>query len=205
MKLTKTKLFLILFPFLLPFLLLLFSYQLTIAFYTLVPYPRLTSPTPPQQNTLDFLQGRIEATALTVPYNEQELSHLHDVQQVMEWADTTFILLLLITLALLYYSRADWKRYLRWGGITTVAFVSLIILSLLFSFNTVFTIFHLFLFPQGNWIFPEDSLLIQAFPLAFFVRMGMMIFGGAWGLGILLLLLPKIMGTFYKREEKLKG
>ncbi len=202
--LTKTKIFLILFTLLLPLLLLLLSYQLTIAFYPLVPYPLLTPLTPHQQNTFDFLQGRIEVTALTVPYTPQELSHLHDVQQVMQWADVVFLLLLLASIALLYHSKTDWKRYLRWGGITTVAIVSLIILTLLLSFNTVFTLFHLLFFPQGNWIFPADSLLIQTFPLEFFVRMGMIIFGGALGLGILMMCLPTLAEKASARiQEKL--
>lgn len=201
---SKTNLFLLVFSILLPLFLLLLSYKLTMAFYPLVPDPLLTFPTPPQQNTLDFLQGRIEVIALTVPYNEQELSHLHDVQQVMEWADVVFLLLLLASIALLYHSKTDWKKYLRWGGITTVAIVSLIILTLLLSFNTVFTIFHLFLFPQGNWIFPEESLLIQTFPLEFFMRMGMSIFGGALGLGILMMCLPTLAEkAFAWIQEKL--
>ncbi len=200
----KTQLFL--FTLLLPLFLLLLSYQLTIVFYPLVPYPLLTPLTPYQQNTLDFLQGRIEATALTVPYTPQELSHLADVKQVMQWVDTTFILLLLATLALLYHSKAEWKKFVRWGGMTTVALVSLIILSLLLSFNTVFTLFHLLFFPQGNWIFPADSLLIQTFPLAFFVRMGMIIFGVALGMGMLLILvlilIPKIKESIKNSIDK---
>lgn len=193
------KTLLILFTFPLPFLLLLFSYKLVFAFY-----PIIALPTPHQQNTLDFLQGRIEVTALTVPYNEQELAHLDDVQQVMQWADAVVVILLLATLALLYHSRVDWKRYLRRGGITTVAIVSFIILFLLLSFNTAFTIFHLLFFPQGNWIFPADSLLIQTFPLAFFVRMGMSIFGVALGMGILMMYLPTLAEKAFARiQEKL--
>ncbi|MBN2073710.1 MAG: hypothetical protein JW770_07185, partial [Actinobacteria bacterium] len=45
-------------------------------------------------------------------------------------------------------------------------FLILFILSENFSF--LFGRFHLAFFPQGNYSFPEDSLLISMFPLRFF-------------------------------------
>lgn len=40
-----------------------------------------------------------------------------------------------------------------------------------FDFNGFFGVFHALLFPQGNWTFPADSLLICMLPLNFWVSM----------------------------------
>ncbi|MBO4365746.1 MAG: DUF1461 domain-containing protein [Eggerthellaceae bacterium] len=40
------------------------------------------------------------------------------------------------------------------------------------DFNWFFGVFHAVLFPQGNWTFPADSLLICMLPLNFWVSMG---------------------------------
>lgn len=40
------------------------------------------------------------------------------------------------------------------------------------DFNAFFGVFHALLFPQGNWTFPADSLLICMLPLNFWVSMG---------------------------------
>ena len=41
-----------------------------------------------------------------------------------------------------------------------------------FDFTGFFSAFHAVFFPQGNWIFPYDSLLISMYPQAFWVAMG---------------------------------
>lgn len=40
-----------------------------------------------------------------------------------------------------------------------------------FDFNSFFAVFHGVLFPQGNWTFPYDSLLICMLPLNFWIGM----------------------------------
>ena len=39
------------------------------------------------------------------------------------------------------------------------------------DFNGLFAAFHGALFPQGNWTFPSDTLLITMYPLDFWVGM----------------------------------
>lgn len=39
------------------------------------------------------------------------------------------------------------------------------------DFNSFFALFHGILFPQGNWIFPYDSLLICMLPIGFWISM----------------------------------
>lgn len=172
----------ILFCLTLPVFLLLLSYKLTLAFYPL---------TPPQENTLNFLHGQ---EMLTVPYAEQELSHLRDVQKVMDKVDFVFYLLLIAVVSLFSFSwRAKTSRaFLRWGGLTTLAVVGIVLLFLLLSFTSVFTLFHQLFFPQGNWLFPEESLLIRTFPQEFFVKVGLTIFLLAVFMGLCLLILSSI-------------
>jgi len=67
-------------------------------------------------------------------------------------------------------------KLLKHGGLATSIFIAFILLSLIFAFNSVFTLFHLLFFPQGNWQFAADSLLIRTFPVEFFVKMGRGIF-----------------------------
>ncbi|MEK6950879.1 MAG: DUF1461 domain-containing protein [Nanoarchaeota archaeon] len=200
---------LLLFCLLFPFFLLLLSYQLTLIFYPL---------TPAQEQTINFLQGKEE---LKANYTAAELSHLQDVQQIMKWVDVAFtaLFLMVIFLAVMVLatnsktvrsktinskeisSQAEWKKLVRWGGLVTVALVLVILLFLLLSFNTTFTLFHRLFFPQGNWLFPVESLLIQTFPLEFFVKIATMIFLLALALGSLFILLP----TFFRHDLRRPG
>ena len=200
---------LLLFCLLFPFFLLLLSYQLTLIFYPL---------TPAQEQTINFLQGKEE---LKANYTAAELSHLQDVQQIMKWVDVAFtaLFLMVIFLAVMVLatnsktvrsktinskeisSQAEWKKLVRWGGLVTVALVLVILLFLLLSFNTTFTLFHRLFFPQGNWLFPVESLLIQTFPLDFFVKIATMIFLLALALGSLFILLP----PFFRHDLRRPG
>ncbi len=165
---------------LLPILILLFSYQTTVF---------LIDKTPAQQNTINYLQNKEE---LQLNYTSSELSHLQDVKAVMNTANLVFYITLLAAIFLLTYSFRDKKqviRLLRWGGIATIIFILIILAAILISFSYTFTLFHQLFFPQGNWLFSADSLLIQAFPLEFFVRISYLIFLQTLGLGIVIALL----------------
>src|SRR3989338_5239926 len=60
------------------------------------------------------------------------------------------------------------------------------------AFDLAFTLFHNLFFPQGNWTFPSDSLLIRTFPLGFFMGMSYKIFLLSLGLGMGILVIGKI-------------
>jgi uncharacterized membrane protein len=51
----------------------------------------------------------------------------------------------------------------------------MLIIGFLIPFETLFTYFHLTLFPQGNWMFPPDSILVQFYPATFFANYGLAI------------------------------
>ncbi len=157
-----------------PLFLLLFSYQTTLYFADL---------SPQQENTINYLQAK---ESLALNYTAKELSHLEDVQEVMGNMDYAFyILLLAVTLILTYYrkNKLQLGRLIFLGGLTTVIFLSLVLLLSVLDFSFVFTIFHQLFFPQGNWIFSPDSLLIRTFPGEFFAWISRAIFLQALVLG----------------------
>lgn len=156
----------IIFSIVLPIFLLLLSYKLSLIFIPM---------TSEQQNTLHFLEGSEE---LLVNYTSTELSHLQDVQRVMNLADLFFYGSGVIVLGFILYFRRRFEQLqtlLKCGGITTVSFLLLFLFFLWFKFDFLFTQFHQLFFPQGNWTFPLESLLIQIFPLSFFTKVSMVI------------------------------
>lgn len=168
----------------LPLFLLLLFYQLTVAFYPL---------TEAQEDVFQFLAGKGE---LNQDYTAAEISHLQDVAGVMNGVNIfgyvigTIIVLSLI--CFLIYFRKDktlLSKLLRYGGMATLATIGIILLSILFAFNSSFTAFHQLFFPQGNWQFAADSLLILTFPLEFFIKISFLIFGIAFISGSLFILL----------------
>ncbi len=159
-----------------PFIFLL-SYQLVMLLMPL---------TEAQQQTWDYLQSG----DLNLPYGEDERTHLDDVRKVMRKVDTTIVIGVILVLLLLVTHQRD-KTFLQklalWGGIYTAVFAVLVLIGLLFLFEAMFTLFHTLFFPQGNWQFAADSLLIQAFPGTFFVTVALLIFGVSLLLALVLM------------------
>ncbi|HLC88988.1 MAG TPA: DUF1461 domain-containing protein [Candidatus Nanoarchaeia archaeon] len=177
------KLFLVLFCVSLPIFLMLFSYRIALFF---------TSLDANQEDTVNYLQNQEE---LSLNYTAAEVSHLEDVKSVMGITDYLFYFSLLIVTLILTASRKDQeqiKRLLFYGGITTVIVLGMILLFSLTAFDLAFTLFHNLFFPQGNWTFPSDSLLIRTFPLGFFMGMSYKIFLLSLGLGMGILVIGKI-------------
>jgi len=126
-------------------------------------------------NLLGFFSGANELQY----FNDLEKSHLNDVRNVI-WGVFASYLVILVTL-LIYFLRMvknkmkkharimKLKSILRMSAIFTIGLV--IILSFVFvSFDFFFDLFHKVFFPQGNWMFPANSLLITLFPEIFFIR-----------------------------------
>lgn len=163
---------------LIPFL-LLFSYKVVLS---------LSDLDTNQQTTVDYLTGK--SKSLDVKYGDDEISHLQDVRQVMWYSDIVlYILLLILTLTITFYKKdkEQLKKLLKFGGWTTIIFSGVVLLISTIAFKPLFTLFHLLFFPQGNWIFPLDSLLIQTFPQDFFIWISLKIFLLTLLCGILLL------------------
>ena len=64
------------------------------------------------------------------------------------------------------------------------------------DFNGLFAAFHAVLFPQGNWMFSYDSLLIGMYPLDFWMGMA-----GIWFATTLVLsILAIVVGATLRRR-----
>lgn len=148
---------------------------------TLFFYPQTIA----QENTLSYLNDN--TVPLLQNYTALELSHLEDVRIVMSTADKLFYVSLILGFLLLLYGfkRKLLSKLLLYSGISIVSVIGLILSITLISFNFSFTVFHEQFFPQGNWQFSADSLLIQTFPLDFFIKIAFIIFIQALGWGSL--------------------
>ncbi len=175
------KTIMVLFVVLIPFLLILFSYKVVLFTTTMAEN---------QKDTVKVLNGErswldLEQKNIT----KAEISHLNDVQQVMNGTNYLFYVLLFVcTLIFTYFGKKEKINLLKYGGIATLGFVGGIALLTWISFNLMFTWFHQIFFPQGNWQFPLNSFLITTFPLTFFVSMAWKIFLMALILAILFIL-----------------
>ncbi len=129
-----------------------------------------------QQETFNFLEDNSE---LTLPYTENEKEHLVDVKNVMRKVDWFFLGLTFILFIFLFYNYFQKKIKLKDALCASwVSLVSILLfgICILFFFPLLFTFFHEIFFPQGNWIFPSDSLLIQTFSIDFFIGIALKIF-----------------------------
>ena len=116
--------------------------------------------------TTFLLTGNEEQIDFLTP-NEQ--SHMHDVKVLLDLG--ILILLTLIIGLVLTYDQHVFKRI---RFVPLLAAVVLGILSLT-PFTTLFAQFHEVVFPQGNYTFPFDSILIQTYPESFFQMMFVLI------------------------------
>ena len=119
-----------------------------------------------------FSNEELSSVAL---FSQDEIGHMYDVRALLARLFTVYYgsLVILIILFFLLIEK-NFRNFLRKLGISftissSVAlfiFVSLYLLANNFSF--LFDKFHLIFFPQGNFIFGVDSLIIMLFPFGFF-------------------------------------
>ena len=104
-------------------------------------------------------------------FTNAEISHLDDVYNLVHMAKTLWLLsLIALVLAFLINRKHLQNQFilsLRSAAKLCLILCSCILLFLLFAWNSAFITFHQILFPQGNWAFPADSLIITLFPEIF--------------------------------------
>ncbi|MFH1174651.1 MAG: DUF1461 domain-containing protein [archaeon] len=130
-------------------------------------------------NVLSFLSYNDDLAYFT----NTEQAHMRDVRQLITIGKATAVIALLGCIALITTTYLRSKKHavadtssllnraLVWTGISLA---TLICIALLVDFSVLFSTFHKILFPQGNYLFSEDSLLIRTFPEAFFKAMGVL-------------------------------
>jgi integral membrane protein (TIGR01906 family) len=109
------------------------------------------------------------------------VGHLTDVHHVFRWVWVVWTACAVLVVGVV--TGAVVRRKWRWlsrtlystacAGVVTP--VALGVIGLI-AFGPFFTLFHEIMFPQGNWEFPADSLLIQTFPEPFWIAsMGLLL------------------------------
>jgi integral membrane protein (TIGR01906 family) len=129
------------------------------------------------KQVISFLDGA--STKLPVQMTQAEQNHLVDVRGAVRLGRLVLTILGMISiigivLRLAFVKKGKRKRecaiLLLLCGITLLALTVLLLIGL-GAFDTFFTLFHAVLFPQGNWIFPQNSLLITLYPESFFIEL----------------------------------
>jgi integral membrane protein (TIGR01906 family) len=118
-----------------------------------------------------------EGREYRVAFPPDVVGHMEDVRSVIRGAQTAILILtLLLVIALAVVGRRAGHGAvgagLFVGGIAAFVVVLLLALIGVFSFDALFTNMHRLFFTEGTWTFSEDSLLICAYPLPFWIGMG---------------------------------
>ena len=106
-------------------------------------------------------------------FTPSEVSHMTDVQHVMQWGLLlAAVLLVLSALAGWYLHRtapgtacAAWF----WGAWLTVALLAVAAATALLGWEQFFTAFHSLFFSSGTWTFSVTDTLIRLYPTQFWV------------------------------------
>ncbi|MBQ9021859.1 MAG: DUF1461 domain-containing protein [Eggerthellaceae bacterium] len=107
---------------------------------------------------------------------ENEIKHLIDCNKIIRVAVPVLIVIAVITLISgVILGVTSKKRALGRALIAAPALLLLAMISIgvwaIVDFNAFFSAFHGLFFPQGNWTFPADSLLICMLPTGFWIAM----------------------------------
>lgn len=105
-------------------------------------------------------------------YNDRELSHMDDVKEVVGAGRNIWLALLVVFLSVsigLYISnqKSVWLINLRRGGWLLIGVMAALLLSILISFDQLFTQFHNLFFASGTWTFYYSDTFIRLFPIRF--------------------------------------
>jgi integral membrane protein (TIGR01906 family) len=129
------------------------------------------------QISVDYLFNRTELKGQTLPdgsplYNERELSHMEDVQLLVQQALVVWVASIVLLGGLgLWAWRGNWlpefwKGASRGGWLTAGMIVAILIL-VATSFDALFTQFHYLFFEGDTWLFYYSDTLIRLFPMKF--------------------------------------
>jgi len=114
-------------------------------------------------------------------FDAAAVSHLRDVRGVLGGAKVvTGVLGLLVAVWLAIAISRKWYSAMSAGFLAGAGFCAMFVLGGVvagtMNFDSFFAWFHGLFFSAGTWEFPADSLLIQVFPMGFWMAAGM-----TWG------------------------
>ncbi len=144
-------------------------------------------------------------------FTENEISHMVDVRDLIFKILLLFyvsltVLILLLTL-LLVLERKHIKKLKGTGLVfvissSVVLFIFMILYILSMNFSHLFDNFHLLFFPQGNFMFDSNSLLITLFPFNFFYQYFINLVIGSIVLSFIFLLIGILFLNIHKLFKK---
>ena len=123
-------------------------------------------------------------------YDAASTGHLADVEKVLVgWMDvvTAALVVALATLVVCIVRKKQAVVFdaCRIAGVCVAVAIGVCALAGLFDFSGLFEAMHSVLFPQGNWAFPAESLLIMTFPLRFWILIAAVWAGASTAIGAL--------------------
>jgi integral membrane protein (TIGR01906 family) len=115
------------------------------------------------------------------------VSHMQDVRYVLQGVQIAVLILTILLVAALVFpgmraGRVTMGNGLFFGGLAAVIVALLFAIIGGINFDALFTAMHQIFFAEGTWTFAEDSLLICAYPVGFWIGMGV-----AWAVVLVLL------------------
>lgn len=128
---------------------------------------------------IEYLKGNGGNELLTPHFNEREVQHMVDVQELFDMARIVkYVSLTVSTLIIIYFISNKLHLYL--GKILSIglflnhALIIFLIALISTNFNKYFTIFHEIFFSNDLWILnPRTDLMIQMLPEPFFSTIGL--------------------------------
>ncbi|MCL2537748.1 MAG: DUF1461 domain-containing protein [Coriobacteriia bacterium] len=137
-----------------------------------------------------------KATLGLPDFTEDEICHLTDVRLIMGPALLASYILAVIAVTTVALTRNSEfaRRSTFMAGIACLVLPLVMGAFMLVAFEPTFVAFHEVFFPQGNWTFPADSLIISTFPGIFWQMSGLLWMAVFMLNGALLMILSRFCG-----------
>lgn len=120
----------------------------------------------------EYLGGLISEEAGML-FQDQEVSHMTDVQHVIQWGFLVALILLVLSAISCFYlhRRAPGAASgaLFFGAWLTVAFLVVLLVIAVLAWETFFALFHSLFFDAGTWTFRITDTLIRLYPTQFWM------------------------------------
>ncbi len=104
-------------------------------------------------------------------FSIHEKRHLLDVKRLFEKIYTMWLIFTIssVVITILIYFKGWIEEVFRYFFYIGVVINSIFIISSLFFLDS-FKFLHKIIFPYNSWIFPPDSILIEWFPISYFIE-----------------------------------
>ena len=160
----------------------------------------LNTPQPPEVAIKLLEDQRLPGTENMPLFTVYELGHMVDVKRLM---DLLWRVLLgagivvaggLAALLARRRTRPDGYAALFAGGLLTTGLLTVLALLVLLSWQWFFITFHDVFFQPGTWTFDWTDSLIRLFPDKFWSDAGILLVGGAWVAGVVVMGVGYLLG-----------